>query len=61
MMNYQEIYNNEINTFDKTWKVFTEEEIVSLKNDAKKENNLYFLAIDYNCIIAVVKYILTLK
>lgn len=57
MMNYQVIYEAESAGYETTWKNFTQAEIDSLKKDAETEN-LYFLAIDYNCTIAVVRYIL---
>ena len=58
MTKYEKIYNAEVNTYDNTWKIFTAEEIAELKKDAHNEKDLFFLAIDYNCTIVVVKYIL---
>lgn len=58
MTKYEKIYNAEVNTYDNTWKVFTAEEIAELKRDAQNEEDLFFLAVDYNCTITVVKYIL---
>lgn len=58
MTKYEMIYNAEVNTYDNTWKVFTAKEIESLKKDAQNEEDLFFLAVDYNCTITVVKYIL---
>lgn len=58
MTKYEMIYNTEVQNYDNTWKVFTAEEIAELKRDAQNEKDLFFLAVDYNCTIAVVKYIL---
>lgn len=51
-------YNETINTLDRTWKVFTNEEIQSLKKDYEHEKDLFFLSLDYNATIIVIKYII---
>lgn len=59
MMNkYEKEYNETINTLDRTWKVFTNEEIQSLKKDYEHEKDLFFLSLDYNATIVVIKYII---
>lgn len=58
MSKYEKEYNETINTLDRTWKVFTNEEIQSLKKDYEHEKDLFFLSLDYNATIVVIKYII---
>lgn len=58
MSKYEKEYNETINTLDRTWKVFTDEEIQSLKKDYEHEKDLFFLSLDYNATIVVIKYII---
>lgn len=58
MTKHKMIYNTGVNTCDSSWEVFTSEEITELKKDAHNKKDLFFLAVNYNCTITVVKYIL---
>lgn len=58
MSKYEKEYNETINTLDRTWKVFTNEEIQSLKKDYEHEKDLFFLSLDYNATIVVIKYVI---
>ena len=58
MSKYEKEYNETINTLDRTWKAFTNEEIQSLKKDYEHEKDLFFLSLDYNATIVVIKYII---
>lgn len=58
MSKYEKEYNETISTLDRTWKVFTNEEIQFLKKDYEHEKDLFFLSLDYNATIVVIKYII---
>ena len=60
-MTYNEkVYYEECENYSTSIADFTDEETKSLKKDAKENDDLFYLAVDYSAVITLVKYIIAL-